>query len=75
MKARLRADLRGCGELIPVLLPDEGKYVGEEDIDKSKYIGYIESNNEEYNGLELLLLNDRLIAVYSIDLDVEKEGE
>ena len=72
MKARLRADLRGCGERIPVLIP-EGGYVGEEDIDSSIYIGYIETSNEEYNGLELLLLNNQLIAVYSIDLDVEKE--
>ena len=37
------------------------------------YIGYIETSNEEYNGLELLLLNNKLISVYSIDLDVEKE--
>lgn len=71
MKARLRADLRGYGERIPVLIP-EGKYVGEEDINSSTYIGYIKSSNEEYDGLELLLLNNKLIAVYSIDLDVER---
>jgi hypothetical protein len=70
MKAQLRADLRGYGELIPVLLPDEGKYVREEDIEKSEYIGYIKSTNSKYDGLELLLIEDKLIAVYSIDLDV-----
>ena len=72
MKARLREDLRGVGELIPTILPDGG-WLGEGDIDSSTYIGYIESSNEEYNGLELLLLNNKLIAVYSIDLDVEKK--
>lgn len=72
MKARLRKDLRGMGTLIPTILPDGG-WLGEGDIDSSTYIGYIETSNEEYNGLEVLFLDTQLIAVYSIDLDVEKE--
>ena len=72
MKARLRKDLRGVGELIPTILPDGG-WLGEGDIDSSTYIGYIESSNGEYNGLEVLLFDTQLIAVYSIDLDVERE--
>jgi hypothetical protein len=66
MKARLRADLREREVRIPTLLPESG-YVTEEDIDKSIYCG------SPYDGLELLLLNNKLIVVYSIDLDVEKE--
>ena len=72
MKARLREDLRGVGELIPTILPDGG-WLGEGDIDSSIYIAYIESSNGEYNGLEVLLFDTQLIAVYSIDLDVERE--
>lgn len=72
MKARLRKDLRGVGTLIPTILPDGG-WLGEGDIDSSTYIGYIESSNGEYNGLEVLLFDTQLIAVYSIDLDVERE--
>ena len=72
MKARLREDLRGSGTLIPTILPDGG-WLGEGDIDSSIYIGYIETSNEEYKGLEILLFDTQLIAVYSIDLDVERE--
>ena len=72
MKARLRKDLQGVGELIPTILP-EGGWLGEGDIETAQYVGYIESSNEEYQGLELLLFDNQLIAVYSIDLDVTKE--
>ena len=74
MKARLRKDLQGVGELIPTILP-EGGWLGEGDIENAQYVGYIESSNEEYQGLELLLFDTQLIAVYSIDLEVEKESE
>jgi hypothetical protein len=72
MKARLRKDLREVGTLIPTIIPDGG-WLGEGDIDTAEYIGYIESSNEEYKGLELLLVDTQLIAVYSIDLEVTKE--
>jgi hypothetical protein len=72
MKARLRKDLRDVGTLIPTIIPDGG-WLGEGDIDTAEYIGYIESSNEEYKGLELLLVDTQLIAVYSIDLEVTKE--
>ena len=72
MKARLRKDLQGVGELIPIILP-EGGWLGEGDIETVQYVGYIESSNEEYQGLELLMFDNQLIAVYSIDLDVTKE--
>ena len=74
MKARLRADLRGYGESIPVLLPNEGKYLTEADVDRSTYVGYIQGSNPEYEGMELLLLDNKMIAVYSIDLDIEVGG-
>ena len=72
MKARLRKDLREVGTLIPTIIPDGG-WLGEGDIDTAEYIGYIESSNEGYKGLELLLVDTQLIAVYSIDLEVTKE--
>jgi len=72
MKDRLRKDLREVGTLIPTIIPDGG-WLGEGDIDTAEYIGYIESSNEEYKGLELLLVDTQLIAVYSIDLEVTKE--
>ena len=72
MRARLRKDLRGVGTLIPTILPDGG-WLGEGDIETAQYVGYIDSSNEEYEGLELLMFDNQLIAVYSIDLDVEKE--
>ena len=72
MKAQLRQDLKGNGELIPTILPDGG-WLSEGDIDSSTYIGYIKSSNEVYEGLELLMFDNQLIAVYSIDLDVTKE--
>ena len=73
MKAKLRKDLRDNGELIPTILP-EGGWIGESDIESSIYVGYVESSNEDYNGLELLHFDGQLIAVYSIDLDVEKDA-
>lgn len=73
MKARLRKDLREEEVLIPIVLPHGMGAIGEEDIENSMYLGYICSAEGEHDGLELLYHNNQIIAVYSIDLDIEEE--